>query len=532
MDQNKSFLKLVLDSLVEGVVVADNDGSFVLFNHAAENILGMGSLDLNPEDWTSAYGVFKSDQITPYPAEELPLVRAMHGETVLDELIYINNPTLSEGRWIDISANPIRNDREKVIAGAIIFRDVSERIKALEQMSVAGKNIFDEMDGDSYSELKALLLHFVEFQEKYKLLTRAVQETEDSIVITDANGLIIYVNSGFEKTTGYMGKEVIGQTPRILKSGYHNQDFYNDLWQKISTGNHFRGTILNKKKNGETYWSEQTITPIRNDQGIITNYVSVLKDITDLIEKERLERELELAAQIQLSILPESLPSLQNFNIGASIKSARHVCGDFYDIIPISENKIGILIGDVVDKGITAALMMARVHALIASEARRNQEPGKVLYEVNDRLSYLDLSSQLTTVIYGILDCKKYELSYARAGHEPPFILAPDGRTQERPYDRGMVLGLFNEIFLDEQKISIPPGETLLLFTDGLVDCRNLEGKLFGYEGVENNLRGMRGLTAQEICDSMQVSIEEYQQNAEQYDDITIFAIQANSNES
>jgi len=530
MKTDYDFLKLVLDNLGEGIVVADNEASFVLFNQAAEEILGLGSLNLPPEEWTSAYGIFKPDQVTPCPTGELPMVRAMHGETVADELIFIKNSALLEGRWIDISANPIKDEQENVTAGVIVFRDVTERIRALENLSIAGKSIFDEIEGYSYSECKALLLHFVKFQDRFKLLSRAVQETDDSIVMTDAKGLIIYVNSGFEKTTGYTRSEAIGQSPRILKSGYHSEDFYKNLWGKISSGNNFRGTILNKKKNGETYWSEQTITPVKNDQGEITNYVSVLKDITDLIERQRLERELELAAEIQKSILPKMLPSLPNFNIGASIKPARHVSGDFYDILRIDENKIGILIGDVVNKGITAAIMMARVHTLIAAEASLNRDPGDVLCEVNESLANLDLSSHLTTAIYGILDCEKGEFSYARAGHEKPVMLTRDGKIQHFQYESGTALGLLDEILLDEQIISISPGETLLLFTDGLVDCRNLDGNSFGYEGIENNLKGMQGLPAQEICERFLILINVYKENSEQYDDITIFALQANSN--
>jgi len=529
MNSNNTFLKMVLDNLVDGVIVADNEGDFVLFNQAAEKILGVGALELSPEEWTEAYGVYKADQVTPYPFGDLPLVRAMQGETVLGELMFIKNASNLEGRWIEISANPIKNEGEQIIAGAIIFKDVTMRVKALEQMSITGGSIFDDNEDISNLEYKAFSAHFADFRDKFSLLARAVQETDDSIVITDAKGTIIYVNSGFEKRTGYSRHEALGQNPSILKSGHHSEAFYKDLWGKISGGEHFRGTILNKNKYGDTYWSQQTITPIKNEGGEITHYVSVLKDITDLIERERLERELELAAEIQMSILPESLPTLPDFNIGATIKSARQVCGDFYDIIPISKDKVGILIGDVVDKGVTAAIMMARVHAFIASEASRSEAPGKILREVNDRLSYFDRSLQFTTAIYGVLDCGKREFAYARAGHEPPFLLTPDGNTQHLPYKNGMALGILPEIVLDENTISIPPGATLLLFTDGLADCCNSDGQSFGYEGIQNTLAGQGGKSAQEVCESIMDKVNGDQLNEEQYDDITLVAVQANS---
>jgi sigma-B regulation protein RsbU (phosphoserine phosphatase) len=443
--------------------------------------------------------------------------------------MYIKNSSNPVGRWIDISANPIKNAGGKVLAGAIIFKDVSESVQALEQMSSAGGGVFEDSEDISNSEYKAFLTHFAKFRGNFSLLAKAVQETDDSIIITDAAGTIIYVNSGFEKRTGYSRHEALGQTPNILKSGHHDQTFYKDLWGKISGGEHFRGTILNKKKNGDTYWSEQTITPIKNDVGEITNYVSVLKDITDLIERERLEAELELAAEIQMSILPENLPTIPDFNLGAIIDPARQVSGDFYDVIPISENKVGILIGDVVDKGVTAAIMMARVHALIASEASRSERPGDILREVNDRLAVFDRSLQFTTAIYGILDLGKGEFAYARAGHEPPFLISPDGNPQHLPYEDGMALGILPEIVLDERTISIPPGGTLLLFTDGLVDCCNSDGDSFGYEGIQNTLSGLGGKSAQEVCDGIMEKINSYQKNEDHYDDITLVAVQANS---
>ena len=159
--------------------------------------------------------------------------------------------------------------------------------------------------------------------------------------------------------------------------------------------------------------------------------------------------------------MPEKLTIIPDFNIWAVIKPARQVSGDFYDIIPINENKVGILIGDVVDKGVTAAIVMARVHAFIASEASRSETPGDILREVNDRLAFFDQSLQFTTAIYGILDLEKGEFAYARAGHEPPFLLSPDGNAQHLPYENGMALGILPEIVLDEKTISIPPGGAL-----------------------------------------------------------------------
>lgn len=528
MNSVMAYQKVVLDSFSDGVVVTDNEGNLLLCNRAAEIVLGLESMNLPTKEWGSAYDFYRSDCVTPYTADDSPFVKALSGKTILNEVIFKKMPSGLNGNWISISAKPITNENGEAIANMVLLKDITERVQMLKQLSATEGEKFQNDEILSSSECKACLVHFTGIREKINLLTRAVQETADSILITDAQGKIIYVNLGFENKTGYSSNEVIGKTPRILKSGYHDTTFYNDLWGKISSGEHFRGTILNKKKNGETYWSDQTITPIKNEIGAITNYVSVLKDITDLIERERLERELELAAEIQMSILPKSLPTLPGFNIGASIKPARKVCGDFFDILPISKTKVGFLIGDVVDKGVTAAIIMARVHALIITEASKQENPGEILREVNNRLSYLDQSVQFTTAIYGILDCEKREFVYARAGHESPLILMPDGHIDHIQYKEGMALGIQKNIILDEQCISIPSGATLLLYTDGLADCCNSDMSLTDDIGLTNILGELGGLPAQLVCERILENIKKQQPFEEQFDDITLVALQAN----
>jgi len=526
MNNEVSIFERVFDNLAEGIVVADLEGNFILFNRVAERILGLGSVDIPPQEWVSIYGCHKPDMKTQYQVDELPMLRALSGIKVVDEVMFIRNPAQTLGVWINISANPIKDDQGKVIAGVIIFRDIPHHVKPLEKMPDPEAEAFGNDDPNKTTGSNQGFKSYLEFGSRYNLLANAVQETGDSIIITDSQGSIIYVNSGFENKTGYSSSEVLGKNPRILKSGNHDQDFYNSLWKKIKSGQHFRGTILNKKKNGDLFWSEQTITPIKNDQGDITNYVSVLKDITDLIERQRLEREIELAAEIQLNVIPETLPSIPGINVGARLKPARTVSGDFFDIIHISDSKVGVLIGDVIDKGMPAAILMARVHALIASGASRVAQPKDLLMDVNRHLSHFKASLQFVTVLYGVLDCQTMSFSYARAGHEPPLLLSPDGKVKSIDHQLGMVLGMYDKVILDEQSIQIEPGSSLLLYTDGVVDCQDQDGNAFGINRIKETLVNGKHLDAQGICDSVLHSLEDFQQNGGQYDDIALVALQ------
>lgn len=246
-----------------------------------------------------------------------------------------------------------------------------------------------------------------------------------------------------------------------------------------------------------------------------------------IVEKERLERELQLAAEIQLSILPDQLPAAPGYDFGARILPARQVGGDFYDVFPVNDFQFGVVIGDVADKGIPSALFMARAHALVMAEADSGLGPGAVMGLVNRHITRLEKSSQFVTALYGLLDPGTGEFAYARAGHEPPLLLTADGKVERLPFGPGMSLGLWDAITLDERTVKLDPGSTLLLFTDGMTDCRNPAREAFGLERIKQTLSGLAGLTAQEVCDRLLETLRDYQGGASQDDDVTLVAIHA-----
>jgi serine phosphatase RsbU (regulator of sigma subunit) len=251
-----------------------------------------------------------------------------------------------------------------------------------------------------------------------------------------------------------------------------------------------------------------------------------------LIEKERLERELQVAADIQLSILPDELPQTDGFDFGARILPARQVGGDFYDIFTLDEHRLGVVIGDVADKGVPSAIFMARAHALIMAEADANMSSGEVMRAVNRHITRLQKSTQFVTVLYGVLEVKTRVFSYARAGHEPPLMLHADGTVERLPHKPGMALGLWEQIALDECTLTLPEGSTFLLFTDGMTDCRNPQGEAFGLERIKRELGGLTNNNAQQICDCLLETLKAYQAGSKQDDDVTLVAIHTLNDQS
>lgn len=246
-----------------------------------------------------------------------------------------------------------------------------------------------------------------------------------------------------------------------------------------------------------------------------------------LIEKERLERELKVAADIQMSILPDVLPAHPRYDFGGRILPARQVGGDFYDVFELGNNRLGVLIGDVADKGVPSAIFMARAHALIIAEADRASTPGEVLTMANKHITRFEKSRQFVTALYGVLDAETGEFSYARAGHEPPLLLDPQGEVHRLPHKPGMALGLWENIMLDENKIQIPQGSLLVMFTDGMTDCRNPGGESFGLERIKQTVAGLQNVSAQSGCDQLLESLMNYQDGSKQDDDVTLLAVHA-----
>ncbi len=246
-----------------------------------------------------------------------------------------------------------------------------------------------------------------------------------------------------------------------------------------------------------------------------------------LIEKERLERELQLAAEIQLSILPDQLPSVDGFDFGARIflrvTSAATFTMCFRTVRIRSASSSGMWQIKVSRRRYS----WRGTHALIMAEADADLSPAAVLGLVNRHITRLEKSSQFVTALYGIVNSATGEFSYARAGHEPPLILFPDGKIERVPHGPGMALGLWDAITLDEHTVTLEPDSTLVLFTDGMTDCRDPNGVSFGLERIKTTLSGLVGLSAQQVCDKLFDGLMEYQNGAKQDDDVTLVAIHA-----
>jgi serine phosphatase RsbU (regulator of sigma subunit) len=244
-----------------------------------------------------------------------------------------------------------------------------------------------------------------------------------------------------------------------------------------------------------------------------------------IIEKERLERELEIARRIQLNILPHSLPQHPGYDFGALMIPARAVGGDLYQFIPLTRNRLGIVVGDVSDKGVPSALFMSLVYSLMRAEAAGGSAPARVLQKVNHYLLEINVEEMYVTLLYGILDFSTGDFSYARAGHPPPHILDEGGEQIRLTTALGQPLGLFDDPVLDEQSLKLPSGGLALVYSDGLTEASDSQGEEFGVARLQGILSASIHKTSQEICGGLWDEVKLYTAGLPQQDDFTVVSI-------
>lgn len=246
-----------------------------------------------------------------------------------------------------------------------------------------------------------------------------------------------------------------------------------------------------------------------------------------IIQKQILERELLTARRIQMSILPNILPLADGFRFGACIQPARAVGGDFYDVIRFDRTNFGIVIGDISDKGVPAAIFMALTRSLVRAKATPSLLADQVLKRVNQLLLEMNSEGMFASIIYGILNTEERKFTFARAGHESPLFISATGIRQFLPLGSGQILGIFPQPEFTLHSVELPEGSCLILYTDGVLDATNTAGELFGSNRFSECISLLLDTSAQGLCERLISVIQDYQGDAPQSDDITLFVIKA-----
>lgn len=307
---------------------------------------------------------------------------------------------------------------------------------------------------------------------------------------------------------------------------HHNSDI---LLPLASQGELVGLLILGPHLRGEPYTSEElALLNILAPQVAPALRVALLvkKQKEQVREHERIEQELQTARSIQQSFLPKDVPALTGWQFATYYRPAREVGGDFYDFLPFADGRLGIVIGDVTGKGIPAALLMAKVHTMLRTAVQGMISPGEVLARVNELLVAEIPEGMFVTCFFALLDPESGHLHYANAGHEPPYR-QHRGSAAEL-WATGMPLGMLPGTRYDEYEITLSPSDSLLFYSDGLVEAHNPAKDMFGFPRLQKVLTEQTNGTL--VIDVLLSELKRFTgEESEQEDDVTLLTLQRTS---
>ena len=328
-----------------------------------------------------------------------------------------------------------------------------------------------EFSPEEFSKSILAIGEYLDNKFQNQILQRVFDSANNSLVITDGNGVIQYANQYFLSATGYENDEVLGGLPKLIKSDFHNEAFYKDLWDTISAGRVWTGYFVNKRKDGRLFYEEATISPIFNSLGQVKDYLKIGK----LVEREHiltkeLSHDMKMAKEVMKYILPADY-SDKCLSFKSKVKPYNYLGGDFVSFQRISDSKYAIAILDTIGHGMSSNIIGMKAvsifQSLIQYDSLENtvRQVNQAITSIND----FDLSSvHYLSGIFMVIDMEEKILSYVNAGH-PAFY----GKNHEglvKFESNNMILGIVNKKNIVVESLSLEDISYIFLYSDGLIE--------------------------------------------------------------
>ena len=362
-------------------------------------------------------------------------------------------------------------------------------------------------------------------EERFRQL---LESTPDAMLITDRSGRIVLVNEQTERVFGYRREELLGQSVEMLVPG---------PWREIHA-RHRAAYLIEPQarpmnsgmelsalaKNGRQFPAEISLRPVATEEGMLV--FCAIRDITERKKAERVLREnaaqLLAAQRIQEHLLPRHAPNIPGLDIAGASYPAEFAAGDYFDFLPMSENLLGIVVGDVAGHGFGPALLMASIHAHLQSLAQMHADVDKILGLVNAALLRETEEDRFVTVLLGRLDLSARSFVYSNAGHPAGYVLNRAGHVKARLESDSLPLGITaDNTFVTGGPVALEPGDLLLLLTDGILEAQGGDSVQFGTERTLEIVRSHRDRTAAEIIRVLYDAVVEFSEQHKIADDLT-----------
>ena len=369
------------------------------------------------------------------------------------------------------------------------------------------------------------------FEDALRVRNRAIEAVPIGIAVWDAQAPgvpNVYVNPALSRITGFAREELLGHSMHLLRGPGTDPAALEEIRNAIAHRQSCQVTVKFYRKDGSPFWDELFISPVANEAGRITHFVSVHADITERRRIEESRHELEIAKQIQLSLLPNAPLRTPHMEIAGICVPAMHVGGDYFDYFENS-GVIDIVIADVSGHSVGAALIMTEVRSTLRAETRKATNalsgPAELLHDLNELLHEdLTAADLFITMFYCRFLPQTRTLQYANAGHNPPLVLRAEGATCAQLDAEGLVLGVMRAVEFKEGSIELAAGDKLLFYTDGITEAQNRQGDFFGLERLSTSFKQHRSLSPGDLIKAVLADVRAFRGEAPASDDVAMVA--------
>jgi len=375
-----------------------------------------------------------------------------------------------------------------------------------------------------YDAAGIYLIEFgTESQSPYIFKSKVIRGYQISFELIEPR---LKIGEGFLGTVAQTGKPIISHDVSKDKRYFPARDLTkSEMIAPIISNDKVIGVFDLESDHTDAY-SDDDLSVLQ----LLTSQVAIIIEKVrlhdEVVEKKRLQAQLEIARQVQLELLPDNDPVINNFDVSAYVFTAEEVSGDYYDWVKVFEDQIGIVVADAVGKGIPAALLMSFLRASLRSCVQIGYAPHIAFSKVSQLLRDSIEDNQFITAIYGILDSTNKTFVFSNAGHNPPLLMKPDGEYRYVEYG-DTPLGMFDESHYHQHFIRFERGQVMVIYTDGITEATNPNGEEYGEDRLAKRVLDGIDLSARQLIDHIRKGVDDFTESKFLNDDGTLFIVKA-----